>query len=65
MKSGKDLTNVSREFARVGDAHFCQKSLNEIDGFKCAMLEGAFYAFVDVRGMLSERFATSADIACC
>ena len=38
-------------------------ALNEINGFKCAMPEGAFYAFVDVRGMLGSRFATSADIA--
>jgi len=38
-------------------------ALNEIDGFKCAMPEGAFYAFVDVREMLGERFATSAQIA--
>ena len=38
-------------------------ALNEIDGFKCAMPEGAFYAFVDVRGILGDRFATSADVA--
>ncbi|MGB7202314.1 MAG: pyridoxal phosphate-dependent aminotransferase [Pyrinomonadaceae bacterium] len=38
-------------------------ALNEIEGFKCAMPEGAFYAFVDVRGMLGPEFATSADIA--
>jgi aspartate aminotransferase len=38
-------------------------ALNEIDGFKCAMPEGAFYAFVDVRELLGDRFATSADIA--
>ena len=30
-------------------------ALNEIDGFKCAMPEGAFYAFVDVREMLGEQ----------
>ena len=38
-------------------------ALNEIEGFKCAMPEGAFYAFVDVRGLLGDRFATSADVA--
>lgn len=37
--------------------------LNTIDGFKCEMPEGAFYAFVDVREMLGDRFATSADVA--
>lgn len=38
-------------------------ALNEIKGFKCAMPEGAFYAFVDVRELLGDRFATSADVA--
>ncbi|MGH9947321.1 MAG: aminotransferase class I/II-fold pyridoxal phosphate-dependent enzyme, partial [Pyrinomonadaceae bacterium] len=38
-------------------------TLNEINGFKCGMPEGAFYAFVDVREMLGDRFKTSADIA--
>lgn len=38
-------------------------ALNEITGFKCAMPEGAFYAFVDVRDMLGERFASSAAVA--
>ncbi len=38
-------------------------ALNEINGFKCAMPEGAFYAFVDVRELLGDRFQTSADIA--
>src|SRR5437762_11099030 len=38
-------------------------ALNEIDGFECAMPEGAFYAFVDVRGMTGDRFASSAEIA--
>jgi aspartate aminotransferase len=38
-------------------------ALNEIDGFKCAMPEGAFYAFVDVRDLLGEDFKTSADVA--
>jgi len=38
-------------------------ALNKIESFKCAMPEGAFYAFVDVRDMLGERFASSAEIA--
>jgi aspartate aminotransferase len=37
--------------------------LNKIDGFKCANPEGAFYAFVDVRGLLGERFTKSQDVA--
>lgn len=38
-------------------------ALNTIEGFKCGFPEGAFYAFVDVRQMLGERFASSADVA--
>lgn len=37
--------------------------LNEINGFKCPMPEGAFYAFVDVRDLLGEKFKTSNDVA--
>jgi aspartate aminotransferase len=37
--------------------------LNKINGFKCTMPEGAFYAFVDVRGLLGEKFAKSEDVA--
>ena len=38
-------------------------ALNEIEGFGCAMPEGAFYAFADVRPMLGDRFKTSAQVA--
>jgi aspartate aminotransferase len=38
-------------------------ALNEVRGFKCAMPEGAFYAFVDVRELLGDTYASSADIA--
>ena len=38
-------------------------ALNTIDGFKCGMPEGAFYAFVDVRGLIGDRYSTSADVA--
>lgn len=38
-------------------------ALNEIAGFKCQMPEGAFYAFVDVRGVFGDRFNSSADVA--
>ena len=37
--------------------------LNEIKGFVCPMPEGAFYAFVDVRGLLGEKYSSSADVA--
>ena len=38
-------------------------ALNQINGFKCAMPEGAFYAFVDVREMLGDSFASSSEVA--
>jgi aspartate aminotransferase len=38
-------------------------ALNTIQGFKCGMPEGAFYAFVDVRDVLGSRLRTSADVA--
>ncbi len=38
-------------------------ALNEINGFRCSMPEGAFYAFVDVRGVFGDRFQSSADVA--
>jgi aspartate aminotransferase len=43
--------------------NFLIPALNKIDGLKCAMPEGAFYAFVDVRSMVGDRFASSAEIA--
>ena len=38
-------------------------ALNTIEGFKCDMPEGAFYAFVDVRGLIGDRYSSSADVA--
>ncbi len=38
-------------------------ALNQIKGLSCAMPEGAFYAFLDVRGVKGEKFATSEDVA--
>ncbi len=38
-------------------------ALNEVNGFKTPMPEGAFYAFVDVRETFGDRFKSSADVA--
>lgn len=38
-------------------------ALREIEGFKVAEPEGAFYAFIDVRGLLNDKLKSSADIA--
>ncbi len=37
--------------------------LQKIEGFKCAVPEGAFYAFIDVREMLGDKYKKSADVA--
>jgi aspartate aminotransferase len=36
-------------------------ALQAIEGFRVAMPEGAFYAFIDVRDLLGDRFISSAD----
>lgn len=38
-------------------------ALNKVNGLKCAVPEGAFYAFADVREMLGGELKTSADVA--
>ncbi len=38
-------------------------ALNTVKGIKCGVPEGAFYAFVDVRGLIGDRFASSSDVA--
>jgi aspartate aminotransferase len=37
--------------------------LNKVNGLKCSVPEGAFYAFADVREMLGDELKTSADVA--
>ena len=55
------VTAMTGEYERRRD--WLIPALNEIKGFKCPMPEGAFYAFVDVREMLGERFTRSAEVA--
>jgi aspartate aminotransferase len=55
------VDRMFREYERRRD--WLIPALNTIDGFKCGMPEGAFYAFVDVHGMLGSRFESSADVA--
>jgi aspartate aminotransferase len=38
-------------------------ALNQIPGLKCPMPEGAFYAFIDVRGLIGDKFKSSEDVA--
>jgi len=61
-----DLTNsavnsMTSEYQRRRD--WLIPALNSVDGFECAMPDGAFYAFVDVRKLIGGRFASSAEIA--
>ncbi|MEO6655104.1 MAG: pyridoxal phosphate-dependent aminotransferase [Pyrinomonadaceae bacterium] len=55
------VTAMTGEYERRRD--WLIPSLNAIKGFTCPMPEGAFYAFVDVRELIGERFATSAEVA--
>ncbi len=55
------VNSMTAEYERRKDWFI--PALNEIDGFKCAMPEGAFYAFVDVRKMLGDEFKKSSDVA--
>lgn len=55
------VTAMTGEYERRRD--WLISALNDINGFKCAMPEGAFYAFVDVREMLSDRVKSSAAVA--
>lgn len=38
-------------------------ALDRIEGFSCSMPEGAFYAWVDVRQLIGDKFRSSADVA--
>ena len=57
----KEVDRMFKEYERRRD--WLIPALNTISGFKCGMPEGAFYAFVDVRGMLGSRFRSSAEVA--
>ncbi len=55
------VSEMTEEYKRRRD--WFVPALNNIDGLRCEMPEGAFYAFVDMREMLGEEFKTSADVA--
>lgn len=60
-KTIEAVTSMTAEYERR--KNWLIPALNEIDGFKCAMPEGAFYAFVDVRGRIGSEFHSSGEIA--
>jgi len=63
-KIGRSLdvvTEMTAEYERRKD--YLIPELNRIRGFRCGMPEGAFYAFVNVRDLLGDEFASSADVA--
>ncbi|PYS91733.1 MAG: pyridoxal phosphate-dependent aminotransferase [Acidobacteria bacterium] len=55
------VTSMTAEYERR--KNWLIPALNEIDGFKCAVPEGAFYAFVDVRNVVGGEYNSSAEIA--
>jgi len=57
----ESVRSMTAEYERRRD--WLIPALNEIEGFRCEMPEGAFYAFVDVRDLLGSDFKTSADVA--
>lgn len=59
--SMKAVAQMLTEYKRRRDWLIPQ--LQKINGFKCKTPEGAFYAFVDVRGLPSDKFSTSAEVA--
>ncbi|REJ78072.1 MAG: pyridoxal phosphate-dependent aminotransferase [Acidobacteria bacterium] len=58
---GNAVGEMLAEYERRRD--YLIPELQKIDGLKTEMPEGAFYAFVDVRDLLGDRFATSNDFA--
>jgi aspartate aminotransferase len=58
--SMKTVNGMTSEYERRRD--WFVPALREISGFRCAMPEGAFYAFVDVRELIGDRFGSSAAI---
>ena len=55
------VDSMTAEYERRRD--WLIPELNKVKGFKCGMPEGAFYAFVDVRELVGDRFASSAAVA--
>jgi aspartate aminotransferase len=55
------VRSMTAEYERRRD--WLIPALNEIEGFKCQMPEGAFYAFVDVREMINDGFSNSQAVA--
>lgn len=55
------VDNMLGEYAKRRE--WLVPALNEVPGFKCKMPQGAFYAYADVRSLLGETYARSADVA--
>jgi aspartate aminotransferase len=55
------LTEMLAEYRRRRD--WIVPALNQIEGVRCALPEGAFYVFPDVRGLLGKKVKTSAELS--
>ncbi|HUF04002.1 MAG TPA: pyridoxal phosphate-dependent aminotransferase [Aridibacter sp.] len=58
-KMSEAVGSMLEEYKRRRD--YLIPELQKIGGFRTAMPEGAFYAFVDVRDLLGQKYRTSAD----
>lgn len=61
ISTSEALDSMLAEYRRRRD--WIVPALNEIDGIECALPEGAFYVFPNVKGLLGGRAKTSADVA--
>jgi aspartate aminotransferase len=55
------VDSMTSEYKRRRD--WLIPALNTVSGFECQMPEGAFYAFVDVKGLIGQGYSTSAEVA--
>ena len=60
-RSHEAVWEMLEEYGRRRD--YLIPELQNVPGFKTAMPEGAFYAFVDVRDLLGDRYKASADFS--
>lgn len=60
-ESMKAVQSMLSEYKRRRD--WLIPEIQAIDGLKCAMPEGAFYAFIDVRGLFGDKFGSSEEVS--
>jgi aspartate aminotransferase len=61
ISTSEEMNSMLAEYRRRRD--WIVPALNEIEGIECALPEGAFYVFPNVKGLLGGRAKSSADVA--